>query len=172
MACARHVWEARQSKENGMKREYPEAPVVAVGVIIRQTDRTAGEQILLVQRAQEPSKGLWTFPGGAVELGEMVRDAARREALEETGLKVEVGEVAAIVDNVVRDEAGRVQYHYLIIDFFARPSGGALSPGTDVSATRWASLADLDRLAMTEKAGQIVRRLLAGGRADGSALDA
>lgn len=145
-----------------MKREYPEAPILAVGVIIRKDDPMAGSQIALVRRDKEPSKGLWTFPGGAVELGETVRDAARREALEETGLHVEVGEVAAVVDNVIRDGQGRVHYHYTIIDFFAQPIGGSLQPGTDVSDTRWANLTDLDALDMTEKAGQLARQLLAG----------
>lgn len=140
-----------------MKREYPEAPIVAVGAIVCQDDR-----ILLIRRDKEPSRGLWTFPGGAVELGETVREAARREALEETGLEVEVGNIATIVDNVRCDEEGRVHYHYIILDFFASPTGGTLRPGTDVSDTRWASLADLDALEMTEKAGKIARQLLTG----------
>ncbi|MFC2037295.1 NUDIX hydrolase [Chloroflexota bacterium] len=144
-----------------MKREYPKAPIVAVGVIIR-----SGDRIALIQRDKEPSKGLWTFPGGAVELGETVRDAAQREALEETGLAVELGEVAAVVDNMVHDEEGRIHYHYIILDFFARPAGGRLQPGTDVSDARWASLADLDSLDMTEKAGQLARELLAGPAPD------
>lgn len=140
-----------------MKREYPETPIVAVGAIILEDGRIA-----LVRRDKEPSRGLWTFPGGAVELGETLRAAARREALEETGLYVEVAEVAAVLDNVIRDERGRVQYHYVIVDFLAHAVGGTLLPGTDVSDACWASLGDLDGLEMTEKAGQLARQLLAG----------
>lgn len=141
------------------RREYPEAPIVAVGVIIRQGDRIA-----LVKRGKEPSKGLWTFPGGAIELGESLRDAARREAFEETGLEVDVGEVATVIDNVVRDRTGRIHYHYVIVDYHARPLGGTLQPGTDVSDARWAGLADLDDLPMTEKAESVARTLLADSK--------
>ena len=139
-----------------MRREYPEAPVVAVGVIIRQDER-----LVLIRRAKEPSKGRWTFPGGAIELGESLQEAARREAREETGLLIEVGEVATVVDNVVREAGGRIRYHYVIVDYYARPGGGSLQPGTDVSAARWVGLADLDSLEMTEKAGRLARQLLA-----------
>lgn len=138
-----------------MRREYPDTPIVAVGVIIRD-----GDCLALIQRAKEPSKGLWTFPGGAVELGESLHDAAHREALEETGLHVELGEVASVIDNVVRDETGRVQYHYVIVDYMARPVGGTLQPGTDASQARWVTLVDLDALPMTGKAGKLARQLL------------
>ena len=141
-----------------MRREYPAAPIVAVGVIIRRDD-----QILLIRRAKEPAKGCWTFPGGAVELGEPLADAARREAREETGLEVEIGEVATVIDNVIHDEAGRVRYHYVIVDYFARPAGGSLQSATDVSDARWFRLADLADLDMTEKAGQLARELLDRG---------
>ncbi len=141
-----------------MKREYPTAPIVAVGVIICEGDRIA-----LVRRDKEPSKGRWTFPGGAVELGEPLRDAAKREAWEETGLHVELGEVVTVLDHVVRDGEGRVRYHYVIVDYMAWPVGGALQPGTDVSEARWVKLTDLDDLDMTEKAGELARRLLGGG---------
>ena len=138
-----------------MKREYPETPIVAVGVVIHEGDR-----IVLIRRDKEPSRGLWTFPGGAVELGESLQDAARREALEETGLRVKVGEVATVIDNMVHDEKGRVQYHYVIVDYVARPVGGTLRPGTDARDACWASLSDLDTLDVTEKAGQLARQLL------------
>ena len=139
-----------------MKREYPSGPVVAVGVIIQD-----GPRLVLVQRDKEPSKGLWSFPGGAVELGESLHDAARREAWEETNLQVELGQVATVIDHVVHDERGRVQYHYVIIDYLARPIGGSLQAGTDVRDARWFSLDELRALAMTEKASQLARQLLA-----------
>ena len=75
-----------------MNREYPEAPIVAVGVVVKR-----GRQVLLVQRLNEPSRGRWSLPGGAVELGETVPEAARREVQEECGLQVEPGEVLAVV---------------------------------------------------------------------------
>lgn len=140
-----------------MKREYPAAPIVAVGVIIRE-----GNRIALVRRDKEPSKGRWTFPGGAVELGESLHDAARREAWEETGLQVDVGELATVIDHLVRDETDRVRYHYVIVDYMARPVGGMLQPGTDVRDARWVELADLKNLDMTEKAGEMARLLLGG----------
>jgi mutator protein MutT len=138
-----------------MRREYPEAPIVAVGVIIRR-----GNRIAVVRRDKEPSKGLWTFPGGAIELGESLEDAARREALEETGLHVELGQVASVIDHVVCDAVGRIRYHYVIIDYMARPTRGALQAGTDVSDAMWATLADLDALEMTPKAEALAQELL------------
>ena len=140
-----------------MKREYPDAPVVAVGVIICDGDR-----LLLVRRDQEPARGLWTFPGGAVELGEDLKAAARREALEETGLEVEVKEVAVVFDRIDRRADG-VRYHYVIIDYYARPVGGELRAGSDVSDARWVSGADLQALPMTELASEIAAGLLLGG---------
>ena len=138
-----------------MQREYPPAPVIAVGAIIRHRDR-----LVLIRRDQEPARGYWTFPGGAVELGESLEDAVRREVLEETGLHVELGAVAAVIDRVDRDEAGAVRYHYIIVDYHVRPVGGALQPGSDVSDARWVALADLGNLPMTKKAGHLARQLL------------
>jgi ADP-ribose pyrophosphatase YjhB (NUDIX family) len=138
-----------------MKREYPDAPVVAVGAVICRDDR-----ILLIRRNQEPAKGLWTFPGGVVELGESLQEAVAREALEETGLRVVAGGVATVIDRVVRDEAGRVRFHYVIVDYFACAVGGLLQPGSDVSDARWVSLEDLDELDITEPAGDLARRWL------------
>ena len=140
-----------------MQREYPVGPIVAVGVIIRQDDR-----IVLIRRDKEPARGLWTFPGGAIELGESLHDAARREALEETGLEIAIEDVAIVIDHVVRDAGGQVRYHYVIVDYFARPVGGSLKPGTDVSQARWFALADLEGVQMTEKAAEMARELLGG----------
>lgn len=141
-----------------MKREYPEAPRVAVGVVIRD-----GERILLVRRNQEPAYGRWSFPGGAVELGESLVDTARREALEETGLQIEVGQVAVVLDAIVVDDDDQVRYHYVIIDYMARVLGGTLCAGSDVSDVLWVGAADLDRLDVTEKASDLIRDLLCGG---------
>jgi len=138
-----------------MKREYPDTPIVGVGAIIRDKGR-----IVLIRRDREPAKGRWSFPGGGVELGETIHEAVCREALEETGLQVEVGDLVAIIDRILRDDAGRIQYHYVILDFSARPIGGALRPGDDASDVRWVSLPELDELDVTEQAKEIAQKLL------------
>ena len=138
-----------------MRREYPVAPIVAVGAIILD-----GERILLIRRDREPACGLWTFPGGAVELGESLSCAVQREVLEETGLHVAVGEVATVIDRVLHDDVGQVRYHYVIVDYFARAVGGTLRPGSDVGAARWVGHGELDSLEMTQEAGALARQLL------------
>jgi 8-oxo-dGTP diphosphatase len=141
-----------------MNREYPEAPIVAVGVVLKR-----GPEVLLVQRLNEPSRGRWSLPGGAVELGETVREAARREVQEECGLQIEPGEFLAIVDRIVHDEAGRVRFHYVLIDLLAEYVSGELTPASDISDARWVRAEELAKLDVTEKASQIVREVLKPG---------
>ncbi len=97
--------------------------MVGVGILIQSDDR-----YLLIKRAAEPDAGLWTIPGGLVEVGERAKDAAVREALEETGLEVEVLEVLGVVDKIVPDEEGRVKYHFVIIDYLAETIRGVMHP--------------------------------------------
>jgi 8-oxo-dGTP diphosphatase len=115
------------------RREFPEAPVVGVGAVILDAKR-----VLLVRRGQEPMKGEWSIPGGALELGETLEAAVRREVLEETGLEVEIGAIVEVLDKIVT-ENGRVRYHYVLIDFLCRILGGALRVGSDADDVRWVS---------------------------------
>ncbi len=138
-----------------MKREYPDRPIVGVGAAVVDAGR-----ILLARRGKEPGRGQWTFPGGAVELGESVKDAVRREVREETGLEIELERVLVVVDRIEHDADGRVLYHFIIIDYVARPVGGSLQAGDDADGVLWADLADLDRMQMTEPAREIARTLL------------
>src|ERR1043165_2457472 len=107
-------------------RSYPARPIVGVGAIVIDGDR-----VLLVRRAHEPLKGEWSVPGGAVELGETLRDAVAREVLEETGLVVDVGSIVEVLDRIRPDHDRRVRFHYVLIDFICRPVGGALCCASD-----------------------------------------
>ena len=121
-----------------MRREYPEAPIVGVGAVVID-----GTKVLLVRRGQEPLKGEWSLPGGALELGETLQQGVVREVLEETGLMVAPGGIIEILDRIIldritQDEAsGRVRYHYVLIDFVCHVTGGALGPATDAEEVRW-----------------------------------
>jgi 8-oxo-dGTP diphosphatase len=133
-----------------MRREYPEAPIAGVGAVIVAEDAGA-PRVLLIRRGQEPLKGEWSLPGGAVELGETLEEAIRREVLEETGLAVEPLEVVEAFDRIARDDAGRVRYHYVLVDFLCRVRGGAdvacpVTCATDALEARWASADELDVL--------------------------
>jgi 8-oxo-dGTP diphosphatase len=117
---------------NGVaRREFPEVPVVGVGAVI-----LVGNQALLVQRGQEPMKGEWSIPGGALELGETLEAAVRREVLEETCLKVKPQAIVEVLDKIVI-ESGRIRYHYVLIDFLCSVQGGALKSGSDADDVRW-----------------------------------
>lgn len=136
-----------------MKREYPACPLVGVGAVIIQDGR-----VVTVKRASEPLKGRWSIPGGMLELGEKLRDGTAREALEETGLVVEVGEVLDVFDAIYADSSGLTQYHYVLIDFVCRPVGGELRADSDVSEVRWVREDELDSLKMTENTLKVIRK--------------
>jgi len=137
-----------------MRREYPSQPLVGVGVLIRD-----GDKILIVKRAGEPSKGIWSIPGGLVELGERVRDAAVREVEEETGLSIEIDDLLGVFDSVSKDESGAVRYHYILVDFLAHPTGGELKPESDISDARWVSPEEVGQYATTRTFGLLMERL-------------
>jgi 8-oxo-dGTP diphosphatase len=131
-----------------VRREYPEAPIAGVGaVIVRENpDQDGQKQVLLIRRAQEPLKGEWSLPGGAVELGETLETAICREVLEETGLVVETVEIVKAFDRISRDPKGGIRYHYVLIDFLCRVVGGSLACASDALEARWATDAELDGL--------------------------
>jgi 8-oxo-dGTP diphosphatase len=115
-----------------MRREYPEVPIVGIGAVIIHEN-----QVLLIQRGQEPLKGEWSLPGGALELGETLEQGVRREVLEETGLEVETVGIVEVLDRIVRDEAGAVRFHYVLVDFLCRVTGGTLCCASDAAAAHW-----------------------------------
>ncbi|MCW4016657.1 MAG: NUDIX hydrolase [Candidatus Bathyarchaeota archaeon] len=130
-----------------LRRKYPSQPVVGVGAVIVE-----GGRIVLVQRGAEPSLGKWSFPGGAVELGETVRDAVVRETLEECGLDVELVEDVPIdaYDILTKDEAGCLSYHYVLLQFLVRPKNGILKPSSDVTDARWVPLQEVEKYDLAE----------------------
>jgi 8-oxo-dGTP diphosphatase len=140
-------------------RRYPERPIVAVGAVILDGDR-----VLLVKRRQEPLKGEWSLPGGAVESGEALEAALVREVREETGLDVVVGPVVDVFDSIRRDAGGRAEYHYIIIDYACRVRPGAsniAASGSDAADVDWVAIADLERYRVTPTAIVVIRKALA-----------
>ena len=136
-----------------MKREYPESPLVGVGAVI-----VADGRALLIRRGQAPLLGEWSLPGGVLECGETLRDAAIREAREETGLVVEVGEMLGVYERVIRSEDGRVRYHYVLIDFLCRLVGGELKAGSDAADVSWFSREELPALKLAYDANDVVTK--------------
>ena len=136
-----------------MAREYPDAPVAAVGRVV-----IADGAVLLVRRAFPPRQGEWSLPGGRLELGESLADGVRREVREETGLEVEPGVVVDVFDRVHRDEAGRIRYHFVIVDFLCRPCGGTLAAGDDAADARWVPRADVAAFGVNAYAVDVIAR--------------
>ena len=135
-------------------RLYPERPMIGVGTLIRQ-----GEEYLLIKRASEPDMGLWSVPGGMVELGEKTSEAAIREAEEETGLVVEILKDLGVVDKIVQDEVGRVKYHFVIIDYLAEPVSGVMHHHDDALDTRWVHPRDFRKYAMSPTLVDLLKKI-------------
>jgi 8-oxo-dGTP diphosphatase len=126
-------------------RRYPKRPLVGVGAILLNRDR-----VLMAQRGKEPLKGWWSLPGGALETGERLADAIKREVLEETGLEIRLMGVFEIFERIMRDENDAVEYHYVLIDYLCRATGGVLRAGDDVCRVEWVRRRDLPQLQITE----------------------
>ncbi len=129
-----------------MIRSYPSAPMVGVGVIVFNNKK----KVLLVKRGNEPSKGLWSLPGGMIELGERVREAGIREVKEECNIDIEPDDVFSVVDLILEDADGKVKYHYILIDYLAKFIGGELVPQSDVMDADWFSQAQIVELDIPE----------------------
>jgi 8-oxo-dGTP diphosphatase len=136
-----------------MKREFPSSPLVGVGAIIIEDSR-----VLLVKRAHPPLQDLWSIPGGVLEVGEFVREAAIREAREETGLIVEPGDLLGVYDRVLRDAENRVQYHYVLIDFLCRRMGGELHAADDAAEVCWFTREELPALKLAADTQDVIRK--------------
>ena len=136
-----------------MGRSYPERPVVAVGVLLLDGDR-----VLLVQRGRPPQVGRWTVPGGGVELGETLEEAALRELGEETGLACALGPIVEVLDRVLRDSDGRVEYHYVILDFLGTAPTGTLAAASDCADARWVEIARLGEYETTDGLAPVIER--------------
>ena len=126
------------------QREYPTRPIAGVGVMIRD-----GERYLLIKRAANPDKGLWSVPGGLVEVGERIEDAAVSEALEETCLNVELVKRLGVVDKIEHDEKGEVYYHFVIIQYLAVVKSGDMCPMDDALEAEWVTLDQLKDYKLT-----------------------
>jgi ADP-ribose pyrophosphatase YjhB (NUDIX family) len=146
-----------------VSREYPDRPFVGIGAVIVDEGR-----VVLVRRRFEPLAGRWSLPGGLVELGEPLERTVRREMIEETGLDVVVGPVVEVFDRIMRDEADRIRYHYVLIDYLCWPAGGALRPGSDVDDAALVPRADLPRYDLTAKAVAVIDRALELAREPGA----
>jgi ADP-ribose pyrophosphatase YjhB (NUDIX family) len=136
-----------------MNREFPELPLVGIGSIIIENDR-----VLLVKRAHPPIQGQWSIPGGVLEVGELIREAAIREAREETGLIVEPGELLGVYDRILRNPEKRVQYHYVLIDFLCRRIGGELLAASDAAEVRWFTREELSALTLAEDTQDVIQK--------------
>jgi 8-oxo-dGTP diphosphatase len=141
-----------ESQENS-RRWYPDHPFVGVGVVVVRDG-----QMLMVKRGKEPYKGKWSIPGGGIELGETLYEGARREVLEESSVKVEIERVLDTVDEIFRDEEGRVKYHFIDIDVLGRYVGGESKAQSDAAECRWVALKEIERLDIPSNLWDMLKR--------------
>jgi len=135
-----------------MKRKFPEFPLVGVGAVIVEEER-----VVLVKRAHPPLEGEWSIPGGVLEVGELLREAAAREALEETGLTVAPGEILGVFDRVLREE-DRVAYHYVLIDFLCTVVSGQLRSGSDAEEVKCFTQQEAAKLNLAPGTAEVIRK--------------
>lgn len=141
-----------------LSRRYPDSPQVAVGAIVVRDNK-----VLLVKRSQSPGQGLWAIPGGRVELGETLQQAAEREILEETGLKIRAGDPLYTFEVIEPDDVGRIQFHYVIVDLMADYLGGEINPNDDVSEARWVTPEELKDLPVSETTREVLTNVVRFG---------
>jgi 8-oxo-dGTP diphosphatase len=143
-------------------REYPERPIVGVGGVTIQDGR-----VLLMRRANPPFAGEWSIPGGGLDVGEAIAEGVRRELSEETGIEVRVLDHIETFERIIRDDSGRVQYHFLILDYLCEPIGGELRAGGDATDAAWVGENEIAKYALREAATRVVGKAFAMAKVRG-----
>lgn len=150
-----------------MNRRYPDRPIVGVGVVVLR-----GEEVLLIQRGKPPRIGQWSLPGGMQELGETVREAGRREVMEEANVEIEILGLIDVIDSIRRDGEDGVEFHYTLVDLAAEWRAGEARAGGDAMGARWVPLAEVDGLGLWSETVRMIREaaaMRAGGAQSPSA---
>ena len=140
--------------EQESDRVYPQTPRVGVGAITVK-DR----KVLLVKRGIEPSKGLWAIPGGMLKLGETLQECASREILEETGIKIKVGDCIYVFDFLERDNKRKFKFHFVVVDFAAEYISGEPKGADDALEDRWLSPEELNKLPVAKNTLKALRSI-------------
>jgi len=142
-------------------RHYPIRPQVGVGVLLIRN-----KKLLLVKRRYHPDAGYWSIPGGHLDLGERVERAAEREALEETGFKVKVINLAGIIDKVMYDKKGKIEYHYVLINYIVEQIEGdpnqAPIPDSDALEAKFVPFDELKSYKLTDSLIELLKQLKIG----------
>jgi ADP-ribose pyrophosphatase YjhB (NUDIX family) len=142
-------------------RKYPVRPHVGVGILLIRDNK-----LLLVKRKFNPDAGFWSIPGGHLELGERTVHAAEREGFEETGFKVKVVKLAGIIDKIMYDKKGKVEYHYILINYFVEQIEGdptqAPVPDSDALEAKFVPFEQLKSYKLTESLIELLEQLKIG----------
>ena len=142
-------------------RHYPVRPHVGVGILLIRN-----EQLLLIKRKYNPDAGYWSIPGGHLELGERVETAAEREGYEETGFKLKVTTLAGIIDKIMYDENGELEYHYVLLNYFVEQVEGDPDqlPKADDDAleARFVPFTELKTYQLTDSLIELLKQLKIG----------
>ncbi len=134
--------------------KYPQQPVIAVGAVVVHQNH-----ILLIRRGKEPARGEWAIPGGRVELGETMHEAAVREVMEETSVSIRPGELVYFFETIQPDPSGRIRFHYAIFDFMAEYLAGEPTPRDDAMDARWVAAADAETYNLNTKTRDLLNRI-------------
>jgi len=134
------------------RREYPTLPLVGAGAVVHRDGK-----VLLMKRRFPPHKGLWAIPGGLVELGETAEDAAVREVGEETGLRVRLEGLLDVASEIRRDKTGRMTYHYVLVDYIAKPVGGTFRASSESTEWNWFSRSETEKIDMSINTRKLIR---------------
>ena len=132
-------------------RRYPTRPIVGVGTVVMDSD-----MVLMIKRGKPPRQGSWSLPGGAQELGETIREAARREVREETGLEIGIFGLIDVVDSVRSDADDKIEYHYTLIDLAGYSVGGTLMAGGDAQDCRWFTRTEINAMDIWSETKRII----------------
>lgn len=137
-------------------REYPSRPFIGVGVVVLKD-----ESVLLIRRGNPPRAGEWSLPGGSQHVGETVRVTARREVQEETGLEIDDPRFLEVIDAIIPDDAGKVRFHYTLIDFWAEWRDGDPVAADDAAAAEWIPLPRLSEIELWETTRRVIQDAVA-----------